>query len=400
MGATSLPTRPVWALTKNRVRYRNPLNDPNYVWSWLGLDISSYTAGSAVAGGSFDIANVPLLSPPSDVTVTLPYTFEWTPRVNLSDTYELELYDSVNDKLWTTIVGYTGSHILKTLPPGFVTDTLYGWTVNVYGPGGGKGRSNDTHAITILGPVYELSHTVYLPIVSKPPSGINGRVTYQGNPVSGINLDLRFFDGSSWSTKASAKTQSDGTYQLTGAYVFSLQANQKYLVRYLNSSSGGNVSSPNYLLSWFGPDITSYRAGTSVGGGNVDIANIALASPATGATIGPPYTFQWAQRTTTPSDSYGVWIEDINVGGGYFESGPLGYVNQYTLSSLPSGFTTGVQYYWGATLYMPDGGQGYSGEPWTVTFSSTGLQNTKSEQHPWNALNLERLVELREAHER
>jgi hypothetical protein len=378
---------------KYMVEYRNSLHDPNYMLGWWGADIFSYTVGSAVAGGSFDIANISLMAPADDVTVTLPYTFQWIPRTATpTDTYEFELMDGENERTWIVPVSHAGSHTLEILPLGFISGTQYMWNVRANGPDGGYGVAYTYRTITILGPAYELPHTVYLPIVTatKPPSGINGRITYQGNPVSGINLDLRFFNGSSLSTKASAKTQSDGTYQFSG--IFSLQANQKYYVFYRNV----NASNPNYLIAWLGPDITSYRAGTSVAGGNVDIANIPLVSPIDGATVALPYTLQWTRRTTTLSDSYGVWMEGI-VGYESFDSGPLGYVNDYTLRSLPPAFSVGAQYYWGALLYTPDGGKGYSYEHRTVTFSSAGLQAAISQPHSPSILDLERLLELREA---
>ncbi len=379
-----------------RVTYRNS-GDPNYVWGWWGPFISSYTAGSAVAGSSFDIANIPLLSPANDVTVTLPYTFEWTPRsATPSDIYEFDLHDSETDRTWMAPVSHTGSYTLEILPTGFISGTRYAWNVWVNSPDGGVGASREGRWVTILGPTYEYPHAVYLPIVSRPPGGINGRITYQGNPVSNISLDLRFYDGTSWSTKATVKTQSDGTYQFASIFIFSLQANQKYKVRYLNTQSAGNVSNPNYLLSWFGPDITSYRAGANAAGGDADIANISSVAPADNVTVSLPCTFQWTPRAATPSDSYGVYIEGVVVYKS-FESGPLGYVSNYTLHSLSPALSAGDQYDWAVVVYTPGGGLGYSRDFRFITFSGTGLQAGISQPDSSNSLDLERLMELRKA---
>ncbi len=77
---------------------------------------------------------------------------------------------------------------------------------------------------------------VYLPMVIKPPEvvpGLTGKVTINGVPIGGISLDLRFYDGSNFSTVASTTTGTDGNYLFSG--VPALQTGQFYYVRYPNN---------------------------------------------------------------------------------------------------------------------------------------------------------------------
>jgi hypothetical protein len=48
-------------------------------------------------------------------------------------------------------------------------------------------------------------------------------------------------------------------------------------------------------------------------------------------------------------------------------------VGSFTLNTLPSGFSPGVQYAWEIWVYSPDGGYGISYATRLVTFSNTGF---------------------------
>ena len=61
---------------------------------------------------------------------------------------------------------------------------------------------------------------------------ISGRVLYNGSPAGGVGLEMRFYNGSAWSTQASTTTAGNGTYQFTN--LPSLSSGQSYYVRYLN----------------------------------------------------------------------------------------------------------------------------------------------------------------------
>ncbi len=218
------------------------------------------------------------------------------------------------------------------------------------------------------------ANRVYLPVImhtTTAPSqpGIYGKVTHQGEPIPGINLLLRFYDGSSWSTVNAATTQSDGTYLFVDPPA--LASGQRYYVRYQNSDSGGNVSNPVYLWLWYSIDIDSYEVGDKMHGGDFDIAEIALQSPGSNAIETLPTTFTWTPRTATPMDSYEFDLYDLNSDAYFYTDPPLGYVDSYTLHTLPDSFGFDTEYLWEVWVYAPDGGFGISYGTHFITFAGS-----------------------------
>jgi hypothetical protein len=138
---------------------------------------------------------------------------------------------------------------------------------------------------------------IFLPLVSQPLPLISGQVTLNGAPVEGVSLELRFYNGANFSTAATTSTGPDGIYEFAG--VPSLAPGQSYYVRYRNYSS-----TPGRLWVWGAKPLTVYTAGTAAAGGNFDIADIALASPADNVSAALPIDFQWTPRPATPTDSY------------------------------------------------------------------------------------------------
>jgi hypothetical protein len=208
---------------------------------------------------------------------------------------------------------------------------------------------------------------IYLPFIARSYStskGINGRVTFNGAAAAGVPLQLRFYNGSAWSTYATKTTASDGAYSFTG--VASLSNGQKYYVRFQNSTSGPDTQ----LWYWGTRVLTSYSAGCDVGIGDFDIANAPQVSPPSGATVALPCKFQWTVRSAMPSDLYA--FELFQPGGTAYWSTQPSYVNGLILTYLPAGFSPGIQYGWQVGIYSPDGGYGYSYYHYLVTFSSTG----------------------------
>ena len=214
------------------------------------------------------------------------------------------------------------------------------------------------------------SASPFFPRLIKPYPGISGRVTFNGAPITGIPLDLRFYNGTTWSTLASTTTSSAGIYSFSAAP--SLAAGQKYAVRYLNTAND------YFLYIWITRELTEYAAGGAVTIGNFDIANIALSLPAAGATVHLPYTFQWNVRPTVLSDSYEFDLFDPQDGNPYFYTPHLGYTGSYLLSGLPSGFGYSANYAWDVWVYSPDGGSGVSYWSYYVRFQ--GLWRTSSRQ--------------------
>lgn len=139
---------------------------------------------------------------------------------------------------------------------------------------------------------------LFLPALhcAQPYTGIHGLVTEKGAPASGIGLELRFYNGSVWSTKATAVTDAEGQFAFMG--MPALGPNQLYYVLYRNEDN------PNQLFVWATRALEAYAAGAAVPIGNFDIANIELLTPAPGASVGLPATFTWERRSAVPTDSY------------------------------------------------------------------------------------------------
>jgi hypothetical protein len=227
---------------------------------------------------------------------------------------------------------------------------------------------------------------VYLPFLrSNIGLGIHGVVTLNGRPVAGVSLSLRFYNGTSWSTRAITITNQEGIYSFTN--IPALFPGQLYYVRYINPSTFGD----GRLGFWATREISFYAARSDVNIGNFDIADITLLNPEPGAVISLPITFQWARRPATPSDSYEFNLFDPYNELPYFYTPPLGYVETYTLGRLPIGFSPGVVYGWALGVYSLDGGYGTSFYYHPVMFSNTGFDlyrfnSTKQLRTPWQLL--------------
>jgi hypothetical protein len=216
---------------------------------------------------------------------------------------------------------------------------------------------SDLRATNALTPV------LWLPNVARMFPEITGRVTYAGSPAAGIHLQLRFWDGATWSTRLEAITNANGDYRFL--YPPPLLGGQSYYVRYLNDASAGNVTDSRYLWIWGGPDINSYTGGM-VSGSDFDIANVVLASPPPNATVGLPVTFVWQPRAATPTDNYLCEVFDLQTLN-YWLSPAVGYSNQVVLPSLASGMAYGRPYGW--DVWVSDGfGSGVSYYYHRITF--------------------------------
>ncbi len=210
----------------------------------------------------------------------------------------------------------------------------------------------------------------YLAFVNRsiPPRGIYGTVTDEGFPAWGVQIDLRFYDGSSWSTYATLFTKTDGYYSFIN--VPALNPGQYYYVRY--QSQFGNYN--DRLWTWHTKSISSYIAGSDYHMGDFDLYDVHLLSPADGQHVGLPAQFQWATRPKTPSDSYEFNLYDPYDGDPYFYTyPPLGYVGSYTLTNLPPGFSPNTIYVWEVWVYSPDGGYGISYNYSSIYFNNKSL---------------------------
>jgi hypothetical protein len=225
--------------------------------------------------------------------------------------------------------------------------------------------SNTPYTINILQHPIEYDYYTYFPLVARAGSGMQGRVTYQGSPVSGTEVMLRYYNGSSWSTYATTETDSSGDYVFedypdltSGAY--------KY-VRWDN-----NAGDDSLLWTWR-CDYIDYASDLTGSGYtcNFDVEDITLLSPSHNVTVSLPRTFSWQKRWST-TDSYSLELFDDNDEDPNWTSAPQGYVSSYTLESLPSGFSPYTRYGWDARVYGSNGYGVCYYYQW-ITFSNSGL---------------------------
>ncbi len=200
-----------------------------------------------------------------------------------------------------------------------------------------------------------------------PPGapGIQGYITYNAAPVAGVELRLRFYNGSTYGTAATTQTDNLGNYRFAG--VPSLTAGQFYYVRY-----GPNTSDARYLGSWYGPSLTSYTADARTSGGDFDLANVLLSAPAPGTTSGLPVTFVW-QRRSLSGDTYRLVLFDPDTNDSW-TTGDLGNTDRLTVATLPDGIATGKPYGWYIEVWLGDDSYGVSYYYRLVTFAATGAQ--------------------------
>jgi hypothetical protein len=145
----SMPT--LGAGQKYYAYFKNSAITSGRLWYWQTRSLVTYTTGSQVLLGNFDIGDIKLVSPSSPITVTLPVAFTWQTRsASPSDSYEFDLYEpqSGSPYFYTQPpLGYLGSYQLKSLPSGFLANTRYVWEVWVYSPDKGFGISLESRPV-------------------------------------------------------------------------------------------------------------------------------------------------------------------------------------------------------------------------------------------------------------
>ncbi len=121
------------------VRWNNDANNDDWLSTWACWEITASTTNPDAFRCDFDIANIELLSPDHNATLTLPAAFSWEKRALATDEYEFNIAD-MNDfdpHWWTNpALGYVAQYNLSGLPAGFSTGDKYGWWAWVNGPDG------------------------------------------------------------------------------------------------------------------------------------------------------------------------------------------------------------------------------------------------------------------------
>lgn len=213
------------------------------------------------------------------------------------------------------------------------------------------------------------SYSAYLPLMAYQPGELYGNVTFKGAPAAGVTVTLRFYNGVSNSTIATATTDSSGGYSFVN-YPALTGATQEYWIRFDNIDH--NTSR---LYLWLTHVITTYDRSDHYRFSTFDIADVPLGAPGPGAVIAPPQTFTWTMRTATPSDSYELLMFDpTGMSSSYYGSGLLGYTGANTISSVPTGMSLLALYGWYVGVNSPEGGYGVPYYYSQFRFGKSGIQ--------------------------
>jgi M6 family metalloprotease-like protein len=219
---------------------------------------------------------------------------------------------------------------------------------------------------TLIAPGIGDGPKVFIPTVLMPASvpanrGIYGTVTDHGTPLGGVQVQLRFYDGITWSTAATTTTAPDGLYSFKNSV--SLSAGQVYYVLFPNAENDNNR-----LYYWGTKTIAAYSLGQEINIGDFDVADIVIGNPSSGTATPFPVTFNWTRRAATLTDSYHLLIYRESDWSFVYDSGPLGYVASKTLGGLQSGMSFNTLYGWFPVVTSADGGFGESYYYKRITF--------------------------------
>ena len=207
---------------------------------------------------------------------------------------------------------------------------------------------------------------IYLPLVTKPPVYLLGKITDKGVPAVGQSVVLRFYDGVSYSTSATTITDANGDYQI--------EANQGILPGQSMYILWNNVADNDAWLSvWVCNDIEVNP--TADVNCSFDIENIKQSPSLADITL--PYTFAWTKRSS-PGNSYFYELAEMQSGAPWYESSPLGYVNSFRMNNLPGGFMTNTLYGWWITVCSASG-CGDSYYYYEVNFLNYGTSSAKQQ---------------------
>lgn len=140
---------------------------------WDTKLLTTYTMREEVTIGSFDVADVVLVSPLPGAVSPLPVAFNWTKRANSpTDSHKLEFYtaSSFAFAYESSPLGYVSTFSLTSLPPSLAFGTQYCWFLEVGSPDGGTGWSYWCNYLTFQAPG---SPSLRVPLRSVLPRHLN-----------------------------------------------------------------------------------------------------------------------------------------------------------------------------------------------------------------------------------
>jgi len=286
-------------------------------------------------------------------------TFGWNDNSNNENGFRIYKW-GYGDNDWDFYyLGSVGANVTNYTDIGLQCDHGTWYRVTAYNNAHGESDPSPWEFFRTLDcPPDELF--IYLPVVMKDYSGrgLYGQITDKGSPVSGSQVRLIIYDGSSYATFDYSTTDSNGNYLFSTFPV--LETGQEYFVLWTNYKNS------NQLSSWFCdsiyPDTTDPLAYIC----NFDVENIELLSPDSNSVISLPYTFLWQKRSITTED-YVLYLGDKIGRDPLWWTDQLGYSGSYILNSLPQGFISFQPYEWWVYIYGENGfGVSYSYN--TVTF--------------------------------
>ena len=143
---------------------------------------------------------------------------------------------------------------------------------------------------------------------------------------------------------------------------------------------------PAYVSVWQTASIIAYTSGSTVPGGDFDIANVILLSPPPDAATALPVTFTWQQRGI-PGDTYRLAFYDLATDE-YWYTADLGNVGSHTVTSLWPGAVLGKEYGWVVWVFNgPDSfGESYYYRDITFLAGAAGSAVTPEEWQIGEAL--------------
>lgn len=123
--------QPVYPTDYYFVAFVSGVNNTQKMGLCFGKTFHDYFGGP-YRGGDFNTLGLQLGEPADKYSSTLPITFTWTPRLGISETHKLTIFDVYYADVWEIPASATG-HILEVLPSGVFTNSTYiRWGVRVF----------------------------------------------------------------------------------------------------------------------------------------------------------------------------------------------------------------------------------------------------------------------------